>query len=129
MEKSPANSVDFLHRAIRKIGYSPKIIQSDNGSEFTYFREVEVDHPFTVACRGKNIYHKLIRPRTPRHNGKVERSHRNDNERFYQYLKFYSLNDLRNQAARYLYRSYRIPIGVLNFLSPIEIRSMLTLAT
>ena len=35
-------------------------------------------------------------PRTPCHNGKVERSHRNDNERFYKYLSFYSYDDLIN---------------------------------
>ena len=29
------------------------------------------------------IQHKLIKPYTPRHNGKVERSHRKDNEYFY----------------------------------------------
>ena len=45
-------------------------------------------------CINNNIYHHKIRPRTPRHNGKVERSHRNDNERFYSFLSFYSLEDL-----------------------------------
>ena len=48
-----------------------------------------------------NITHQLIRPRTPRHNGKVERSHRNDNERFYNNLKFDSLEDLRNKGKKY----------------------------
>ena len=48
------------------------------------------------------IKHHKIRPRTPEYNGKVERSHRNDNERFYSYLKFYSLEDLRKQGAAYL---------------------------
>ncbi|EDP27182.1 hypothetical protein COPEUT_00703 [Coprococcus eutactus ATCC 27759] len=31
--------------------------------------------------------HKLIRPRTPRHNSKVERRHRKDQERFYNQVK------------------------------------------
>lgn len=35
-------------------------------------------------------------------NGKVVRSHRNDNEKFYNPLKFYSLKDLRYQAKLYL---------------------------
>ena len=35
------------------------------------------------------IKHKIIKPRTPRQNGKEERSHRTDNERFYRFLKFY----------------------------------------
>lgn len=40
--------------------------------------------------------------RTPEHNGKVERSHRNDNEKFYSYLKFYSLEYLIKQEKAYL---------------------------
>ena len=43
----------------------------------------------------------------------VERSYRNDNERFYSYLKFYSLEDLRKQGANYVKRSNNIPMGVL----------------
>lgn len=31
---------------------------------------------------GDEIKHHKIQPRTPQHNGKVERSHRNDNESF-----------------------------------------------
>ena len=52
-------------------------------------------------------------PRTPRHNGKVERSHRNDNERFYKYLSFYSYDDLIIQMKKYLYRSNRLPMQTL----------------
>ena len=58
------------------------------------------------------IKHHKIQPRTPQHNGKVERSHRNDNERFYSYLKFYSIDDLREQGKRYLKRSNNIPMAV-----------------
>ena len=78
-----------------------------------------------ILCNQLNIKHHKIKPRTPRHNGKVERSHRNDNERFYTYLKFYSLEDLREQGKRYLKRSNNIPMKVLGFLSPIEIRNKL----
>ena len=53
---------------------------------------------------------------------KVERSHRNDNERFYSFLSFYSLEDLIKQGTKYLKRSNNIPIQVLNYLTPIEIR-------
>jgi len=35
---------------------------------------------FEVTLQKLGIKHKLIRPFTPRHNGKVERSHRKDNE-------------------------------------------------
>ncbi len=73
-----------------------------------------------ALCQKLCIEHKLIRPRTPRHNGKVERSHRNDQERFYKHLSFYSYNDLLYQMSNYLYRSNRIPSRVLGWLTPEE---------
>ena len=76
-------------------------------------------------CIREDIYHHKIRPRTPRHNGKVERSHRNDNERFYSFLSFYSLEDLREQGKRYLKRSNNIPMQVLKYKTPIEMRQEL----
>ena len=63
-------------------------------------------------CINNNIYHHKIRHRTSRHNGKVERSHRNDNERFYSFLNFYSLEDLIKQGTQYLKRSNNIPMQV-----------------
>ncbi len=71
-----------------------------------------------MFCNTYGIEHKKIRPRTPWHNGKVERSHRNDQERFYNYLKFYSFNDLQEQMKRYLNRSNNIPMSVLGWKSP-----------
>ena len=66
-----------------------------------------------------------IKGTSKKHNQKVERSHRNDNERFYSYLKFYSLEDLRKQGAAYLKRSNRIPMAVLGYLTPKEKRAEL----
>ena len=86
---------------------------------------MKIIHPLDKLCIEENIYHHKIRPRTPRHNGKVERSHRNDNERFYNYLKFYSLEDLRYQAKLYLKRSNNIPMAVLNYKTPNECRKIL----
>ena len=78
-----------------------------------------------VLLKSLDIQHKLIRPITPRHNGKVERSQRNDQQRFYSYLKFYSYNDLLMQIKAYLKRSNNIPIQSLNWLTPLEIRQKL----
>ena len=64
-------------------------------------------------------YHK-IRPRTPRHNGKVERSHGNDNERFYNTLTFHYLDDLRNKGKKYSERTSKIPMAVLGYKTPLE---------
>lgn len=74
-------------------GYKPNTIQTDNRAEFSYFKEIKRSHLFGVLCNELGIIHELIRPRTPRHNGKVKRSHKNDNERFYSTLNFYSYDD------------------------------------
>ena len=122
-EQSSYSTVDFIKRAIIYFGYKPKIIQTDNGSEFTHTKNTNRIHPFDTLCNELNIEHKLIRPRTPRHNGKVERSHRNDQNRFYNYLKFYSYEDLKIQMKAYLKRSNNIPMQVLGWISPIEKRN------
>lgn len=121
-EQSSYSTVDFVKRAIAYFGYAPEIIQTDNGSEFTHTSKTDRVHPFDVLCRQLHITHKRIRPRTPWHNGKVERSHRNDQERFYNYLKFYSYDDLLIQMKRYLRRSNRIAMSVLRWKSPIQKR-------
>jgi len=96
--------------------------------EFCYFRDVKKIHPLDSLCSYLNIIHKRIKPRKPRHNGKVERSHRNDQERFYNTLKFYSYEDLKLQASKYLKRSNNIPMSVLNYLTPKEMRNKLLLS-
>ena len=78
-------------------------------------------HPLDELLSELGIKHHKIRPRTPQHNGKVERSHRNDNERFYSY----SLEDLKKQGERYLKRSHNIPMAILGYLTPNEKRAEL----
>ena len=125
-EHTPMNTVDFVLRVIKYFGYKPKEIQTDNGIEFTYNRaDIKKIHPLEELLKKLGIKHHKIKPRRPQHNGKVERSHRNDNEKFYSYLKFYSLEDLRKQGERYLKRSNNIPMAVLKYLSPKEKRAEL----
>ncbi len=122
-EYNVANTVDFVRRAIIYFSYFPKIIQTDNGAEFTLIQECDTIHYFDQFCNKFNIEQKLIRPYTPRHNGKVERSHRNDNARFYSNLSFYSLHDLNNQMRAYLKRSNNIPSSSLKWMTPLEKRN------
>lgn len=117
-EQSSYSTIDFLKRAITYFGYAPTILQTDNGTEFTHVAKTKRVHPLDIFCRINHIRHKLIRPRTPWHNGKVERSHRNDQERFYNFLSFYSHEDLQLQLQRYLYRSNNIPMSILGWRSP-----------
>ena len=106
MPNTPEGVIAFL--ALNKIGAISNMI-----------------HPLDILCNELNITHKLIRPRTPRHNGKVERSHRNDQQRFYSYLSFYSFDDLLIQMKAYLKRSNNIPMQVLNWLTPLQKREQL----
>lgn len=124
-EQSSYSTIDFVKRAITYYGYAPQIIQTDNGSEFTHFSKTERIHPLDRLCSELGIEHKLIRPRTPWHNGKVERSHRNDQERFYNHLRFYSEEDLKKQMKRYMQRSNRIPMSILGWRSPLQQRCAL----
>lgn len=122
MEQSSYSTCDFLKRAIIYFGYKPEILQTDNGAEFTHLKKTDRTHPLDVLCTELKINHKRIRPRTPQHNGKVERSHRNDQERFYNHINFYSYHDLMVQMKRYLNRSNRIPMQVLGWKSSLQKR-------
>lgn len=125
LEQSSYSTLDFLEKAVKHFGYLPKIIQTDNGAEFTYPRDYGKKHPMDKLCERLGIQHMLIRPRTPRHNGKVERSHRIDQERFYNHIHFFSYEDLKIQMQRYLNRYNNTPKPVLNWMSPSEKREQL----
>ena len=88
MEQGIYSTVDFLQRAIAYFGYTPKILQTDNSTECTHTKKTCRTPPHDAMCDKLGIAHKRIRPRITWHNGKVERSHHNDQERFYNHLSF-----------------------------------------
>lgn len=110
-ELSTYNSVEFAYQLFERFPFEIGCIQTDNGPEFTS-RYQGSDHPsaFESELAALGIRHKLIAPATPRHNGKVERSHRTDQERFYEDGRFFSLKYLREQMSRYLRESNRRPL-------------------
>lgn len=117
----------FARNAARYFGFKVECIQTDNGQEFTktfssrYAKGEELQPTlFQTVLRQMGIRHKQIRPYTPRHNGKVERSHRKDGERFYAGRKFYSLEDYNKQLKRYMNEYNNFPMRPLNWLSPNE---------
>ena len=77
-----------------------------------------MDNLLECFCKKNNIKHHFIRPRTPQHNGKIERSHRIDQDKFYKNLKFYSLNDLRYQGDLWNKRYNNLPKFILKFKTP-----------
>ena len=60
---------------------------------------------FEEALLEMGIEYKRIRITTPRHNGKVERQHRTDEERFYSRMRMYNLADGGRQLAAYQRKS------------------------
>ena len=124
---------DFIARAITYFGYIPEIIQTDNGKEFTnkytYKAKDKGNHIADKTMYHFGITHKLIRPATPRHNGKVERLHRTSQETFYNHLTFANLIDLNTQLACWMNRYNNRPhtallnqFGKQKFQSPLDKR-------
>ena len=126
-EQSTYSSADFLRRLTAwyaRRGIKVECVQTDNGSEFTNrFSSSNRELPtlFERTAVELGIRHKLIRPYTPRHNGKVERSHREDQKRFYSCRSFYSLVDFAKQLAVHSRRSNNLPMRPLRWMSPAEV--------
>ena len=122
-EQSTYSSTDFLKVAILEFarkGVTVECVQTDNGLEFTNRFSTTRNKPtlFETTLQQLGIRHKLIRPYTPRHNGKVERSHREDQKRFYDQHAFYSLDDFGGQLAAHQRKSNKLPMRPLHWLSP-----------
>ena len=123
-EKSTYTSYKFLLEVINRFPFKIYTIRTDNGSEFT--KRLISNNPnditmFELGLKKNGIHHDLIKPYTPKHNGKVERSHRKDNERFYNCHRFYSLEDANQQLQVYLKQYNNFPMQPLKWKSPNEL--------
>ena len=116
----------FLQHVAKRFPYAIECVQTDNGPEFTKRllpRGGNAPTVFEAELDRLGIRHNLIKPYTPRHNGKIERSHRKDNEEFYASHRFYSFQDFQNQLA-VRERSYNhFPMRPLNWRSPKQVLS------
>ena len=125
-EQTTYSSADFLLHLVRwykRRGITVECVQTDNGFEFTNrfsSSKRNIHTLFEATAQQLGIEHKLIRPYTPRHNGKVERSHREDQKRFYNSHSFFSLADFGGQLAAHQSRSNNFPMRPLGWLSPKE---------
>ena len=133
-EKSGYSTVDFVKRAIVYFGYAPQTIQTDNGTEFTNPKGTGEGkkHALDILLDRLGIRHQLIRVYTPRHNGKVERSHRTDSEFFYKTLTFETYEELKEKMAAWVVRynnrphsSLRNKEGKCVWLTPLQKREQL----
>ena len=112
----------FLQMLQKVFPFLIQRIKTDNGTAFTYKYISETEKcPFDIALEKAGIAHILIPPRTPWHNGKVERSHRNDQRYFYDWEKFYSLEDLNKKLRKHLDWSNQKPMRTLGSKSPLEL--------
>lgn len=121
-EKSVTNTSKFVKELEEKIGLKINTIQTDNGPEFVN-NQLETDKPtlFETTLKQLGINHRRTRPYSPWQNGKVERSHKIDGERFYSRNEFTSVEELKKKLKRYNSRYNNIAKKVLGFKSPNEI--------
>lgn len=122
-EHNSYSSAVFLEHLIKAFPFKILCIQTDNGLEFIKSFDERKKGKISLFEKRLQFYgikHKLIRPYTPRHNGKVERSHRKDNERFYATHKFYSFEDFKKQLAVRNREYNNFPIRPLNWNTPAQ---------
>ena len=122
-EQSTYASTEFLKIVQKKLKYKIECVQTDNGFEFTNrlnSHETNKKTMFEEALKEAGIEHKLIKPKTPRHNGKVERSHRKDQERFYYKKVFCSFEDFKKRLKYWEKEYNNFPMKPLKWLSPNE---------
>ena len=112
-----STAVAFANEVIRRLPFRIHVVQTDNDAEF--------QSHFHWHLERLDIRHVYIKPWTPRLNGKVERSHRVDNEEFYQLLDKGGVSDdihLFNKKLREWenYYNHHRPHGALGGKTPFE---------
>lgn len=109
-EQSNYHSIVFLAEVIRLFPHKIEAVKTDNGFVFTNlytgtYKRADLlpkqPHAFDCFCNERNIIHYLIDRGKPQQNGIVERSHREDEEKFYQQNKFRNLKDLQKKLIQW----------------------------
>ena len=107
------NAIDFVDHVIEKFPFRIKEIRTDNGHEF--------QAKFHWHVEDKGIRHAYIKKGTPQLNGKVERSHRSDQEEFYQLLSYKDDIDLETKLEEWEnFYNFNRPHGAFNGKTPYE---------
>ena len=123
-EHSTYSAEAFLIELIQRCPFPIREIQTDNGTEFT--KALISNDPndkslFELRLEEYQIAYHRIRIATPRHNGKVERQHRIDQQRFYDRLRMFSLEDGKKQLAVYQKKSNDYIKHCLGLRSPNQV--------
>jgi len=100
---SNSSAIGFLKELVTIAPFRVRAVKTDNGSYFTnrytgYQKSSDPFNPklhaFDLLCQKMNIIHYLIDPGKPQQNGKVERSHRSDQETFYEQTAYDTIEEL-----------------------------------
>ena len=100
------SSLAFLAELRRAFPFPIQRLQCDHGQEFSF--------AFVLGVEAAGIRHRYIRPRRPQQNGKVERSHRIDNEEFWGRHSFQDFEvaavALRDWETRYNHERFSLAL-------------------
>jgi len=109
-EQSTYHAIRMMEIVQAKFPYAIKAIKTDNHSTFTNYYlganhrsdlTVKTVHALDQWCAKHHIIHYLIDPGKPAQNGTVERSHREDEEKFYQRTTFKTKQDLKKKIRQW----------------------------
>lgn len=109
-EQTNYNSILFLREVMNIFPYKIQAVKTDNGAIFTNYytsmtkrsgMTVKTIHALDLFCGENNIIHYLIDPGKPAQNGTVERSHREDQQKFYEQNKFKTFRDLQIKLKKW----------------------------
>lgn len=109
-EQTSHHSILFLKEVMERFAYKIQAVKTDNGSIFTNYYlgtnkrsdvSIKTLHSLDIFCKENNIIHYLIDPGKPAQNGTVERSHREDQQKFYEQNKFRNIRDLQKKLKEW----------------------------
>ena len=107
------NAIAFLDYVVQKFPFRIHTVRTDRGHEF------QAQFHWHLADQG--IRHVYIKARTPQLNGKVERSHRTDQQEFYQLLSYTDDVDLGQRLAEWeAFYNYHRPHAAFAGQTPYE---------
>jgi len=128
-DMSNYSAISFLKELIEIAPFRIRSIKTDNGNCFTnrykgYVKSGEPLnlklHAFDLTCQSLNIIHYLIDPGKPAQNGKVERSHRTDQEMFYDRHNFKTILGLERAIKQWNINYNNLEHIALDGLTPNE---------
>lgn len=123
------HAIEFVRKLIEVAPFKIRAIKTDNGGCFTnryagYLKSADPINPrlhdFDILCQKLNIIHYLIDPGKPAQNGKVERSHRTDQEMFYDRRNYKTVLGLKRAIKQWNEVYNNLEHCSLNGLTPNE---------